>query len=422
MQAWWYFRSLDTVSLVSMFWFMVVLELPRYSFATVVVGLDALWRRLPAPLRWPPTVSILLVGHNEARVLRRCVVALAEQSVMLRRSQVQIVVVDDGSTDEMTAIARRLRDENLIDDVLHVRVRGGKSAGVNLGLTVCRGEIVVILDIDTTLDRHAIEMLLPYFADPRVGGVGGDMGVGNASASLVTRHQEIEYLISISLGRRIGDLLGTLSIISGAFGAFRRSAILGVGGQDTEVGEDADLTMKLRRAGWRIRFAPEARALTNVPETMPGLIAQRLRWDRGVVTIWLRKFRGVFDPRAATFRLIDVLALVDVLLFQFVLTLMFPIYMGWLWYHFDTFSLSIVGATLIGYIVMDILALTVAAGLTTDLGRALGLLIYLPVYAVLQMTVMRQVRLIAILQELLLRSSYRDPYVPARVMSQVERV
>jgi biofilm PGA synthesis N-glycosyltransferase PgaC len=422
MQAWWYLGSLDTQSVVSMFWFMVVLELPRYSFATLVVGFDALWRRAPAALRWRPTISILLVGHNEAHALRRCVVAIAEQSVMLRRSQVQIVVVDDGSSDGMIRIAGRLRNEGLIDDMLHVQVRGGKSAGVNLGLSVCRGEIVVILDIDTTLDRHAIEMLLPYFADPRVGGVGGDMGVGNATASLITRHQEIEYLISISLGRRIGDLLNTLSIVSGAFGAFRRSALLGVGGQDAEVGEDADLTMKLRRAGWRIRFAPEARALTTAPVTMAGLIAQRLRWDRGVVTIWLRKFRGVFDPRSSTFRLIDVLALVDVLLFQFVLTLVFPIYVGWLWYHFGTFSLSIMGATLIGYVAMDLLALIVSASLVTDFRRAMGLLLYLPVYAILQMTVMRQVRLIAILQELLLYSSYRDPYVPARVMSQVERV
>jgi cellulose synthase/poly-beta-1,6-N-acetylglucosamine synthase-like glycosyltransferase len=422
MQAWWYFRSLDTLSLVSLFWYMLVFEVPRYSLATIVVAFDAMWRRAPPPIFRQPSVSILLVGHNEAHALRRCVLALAEQSVMRVRSHVQIVVVDDGSVDGMSRIARKLRAEGMIDDMLRVQVRGGKSAGVNLGLSVCRGEVVVILDIDTTLDSDAIAALLPYFAEPMVGGVGGDMGVGNATASLVTRHQEIEYLISNSLGRRIGDLLGTLSIVSGAFGAFRRSAILGVGGQDAEVGEDADLTMKLRRAGWRIRFAPEARALTYVPATMPGLIAQRLRWDRGVVTIWLRKFRGVFDPRPATFRLLDVMAMADVLFFQFLLTLIFPVYIGWLWYHFDSFSLTIMGATLIGYAAMDLLALIVAASLVTDLRRALTLLLYVPVYSVMQMMVMRPVRLIAILQELLLRSSYRDPYVPARVMRQVERV
>jgi cellulose synthase/poly-beta-1,6-N-acetylglucosamine synthase-like glycosyltransferase len=155
----------------------------------------------------------------------------------------------------------------------------------------------------------------------------------------VTRHQEIEYLVSILLGRRIGDLLGTLSIVSGAFGAFRRRAVLGVGGQDVEVGEDADLTMKLRRAGWRIRFAPESRALTAAPETMPRLIAQRLRRDRGVVTIWLRKFRDTLDPRSSVFRLLDVLALLNVLLFQLILTVAFPGYIVWLWYVYGEFGL-----------------------------------------------------------------------------------
>ncbi|MFL5255401.1 MAG: glycosyltransferase [Rhodopila sp.] len=422
MQAWWYLCSLDTLNLVSMLWFMVVLELPRYSIAAIVIGFDSLWRRPPLPGFWQPTVSILLVGHNEAHVLRRCVMALAEQSVMQRRSRVQIVMVDDGSTDGMIRIARRLKDERLIDVVLHVQVRGGKSAGINLGLTVCHGEIVVILDIDTTLDRDAIGRMLPYFADTRVGGVGGDMGVANPDASLVARLQDIEYLITISLGRRIADMLGTLSIVSGAFGAFRRSALLALGGLDCEVGEDADLTMKLRRAGWHIRFAPEAHAMTNVPETVPGLIAQRLRWDRGIVTVWFRKFRSTLDPRPATFRLIDVMALLDVLLFQMALTLSFPIYVVWLWYYFDVFGLTIIGATLIGYVVMDLLALAVAATLVSDLRRGAGLLIYLPGFAVLQMCVMRQVRLIAVLQELLLRSSYRDPYVPARVMRQVERI
>jgi poly-beta-1,6-N-acetyl-D-glucosamine synthase len=422
MQAWWYFCSLDTFSLVSMLWFMIVLELPRYSVAAIVIGFESLWRGPPAALFVQPTISILLVGHNEAHVLRRCVMGLAEQTVMQRRSQVQIVVVDDGSTDGMIRIARRLNEEKLVDAVLHVQVRGGKSAGINLGLTVCRGDIIVILDIDTTLDRDGIERLLPYFADPRVGGVGGDMGVANPNASLVARLQDIEYLITISLGRRIADMLGTLSIVSGAFGAFRRSAILGVGGLDCEVGEDADLTMKLRRAGWRIRFAPEAHSMTNVPETVPALIAQRLRWDRGIVTIWFRKFRSVFDPRSATFRLTDVVALLDVLLFQMILTLAFPVYVVWLWYYFDTFGLTILGATLFGYVAMDLVALTIASTLVGDLRRGMGLLIYLPGFAVLQMCLMRQVRLIAVLQELLLRSSYRDPYVPAQVMRQVERI
>jgi cellulose synthase/poly-beta-1,6-N-acetylglucosamine synthase-like glycosyltransferase len=233
MDAWHLLGSLDTYSLTLLFWYMLVLEIPRYCLGAIIVGIHALCRGLPVDP--PPAAlafSVLLVGHNEAHSLCRCVLSLSEQSIMRRRSRVQIIVVDDGSTDGMFQVARELRSAGLVSDVLRVGARGGKSAGVNLGLTVCHGDIVVIIDIDTTLDRDALECLLPYFADPKVGGVGGDLGVSNLAMSLVARYQQIEYLISISLGRRIGDLLGTLSIVSGAFGAFRRSAILGVGGQD----------------------------------------------------------------------------------------------------------------------------------------------------------------------------------------------
>lgn len=106
----------------------------------------------------------------------------------------------------------------------------------------------MISDIDTTFDRDAFAELLGYFSDPRVGAVSGNLGVRNTSASLITRHQAIEYAIGLSLGRCIADSLGTLTVVSGAFGAFRHAAIDQVGGQDVEVGEDADLTMKLRRA------------------------------------------------------------------------------------------------------------------------------------------------------------------------------
>jgi cellulose synthase/poly-beta-1,6-N-acetylglucosamine synthase-like glycosyltransferase len=313
--------SLDFVSLVVLFWYTMLLEVPRYAMGAVAAGIAALSERPRQPPDSKLTVSVIVAGHNEAQSLRACVSGLAEQT-LTDRSRLQVVVVDDGSTDGMSDVAHNLRGEGLVDEVLRLRHRGGKSSAVNLGLAICTGEIIVIADIDTSLDRDALAVVLGYFAtDSRLGAVGGDLGVRNECASLVTRCQAIEYGISVSLGRRIADVLGILSMVSGAFGAFRRSAIEGVGGQDVEVGEDADLTMKLRRAGWRVQFAPEARALTLVPETVTALIAQRLRWDRGIVTIWLRKYRGVFDPRQSTFRVTDVLASLDVLVFQLLLPL-----------------------------------------------------------------------------------------------------
>ena len=159
--------------------------------------------------------------------------------------------------------------------------------------------------------------------------------------------------------------------------------------------------------------------MTQVPETVPALIAQRLRWDRGIVTIWLRKYRTVFDPRQSTFRALDVLASLDVLVFQFLLPLAFPAYLVWLWWRFGAFAITLVGATLVGYLILELVAIIAAAAVQVEC--PLGIVIYLPLYTLLQL-VLRIVRLIAIFQELIFRASYRDPYVPARVMRRAPRV
>jgi biofilm PGA synthesis N-glycosyltransferase PgaC len=417
-----FLASLDSFSLLLFFWYAALLELPRYLIGALVLAVTTPWQSASRPVDRELSVSVLLVGHNEVGALRRCVTCLADQTVAHFPGRMQVVAVDDGSTDGMGALTRRLKAEGLVDVALSVAQRGGKSAGVNLALTFCHNDIVIICDIDTTLDRDAIEAVLRPFADPRVGAVSGDLGVRNATATLISRQQAIEYLVTISLGRRIDDMLGTLSIVSGAFGAFRRVAIEGVGGQDVEIGEDADLTLKLRRAGWGIRFAPEARAFTDVPETIAGLVTQRLRWDRGLVTIWLRKFRGNLDPRQASFRLVDLLALLDVLLFQVALPVTFPAYLIWICYNYGPFALTILGATLIGYALFSMVVFFIAAAFSVDTSIGLRLLPYMPLHFLTQIGLMRPVRLVALFQETVFRSSYRDPYVPARVMRQVERV
>jgi biofilm PGA synthesis N-glycosyltransferase PgaC len=418
-----FLSSLDLTTFLLLFWYTAVLDLPRYTIGALIVAIAALFspprrRRHVASL---PSVSILLVGHNEEQVLRTCVACLWEQTIAQEGGPpMEVIVVDDGSTDAMYDVARGLQRQGWIHKSFRLHYRGGKSAGVNLAIGAAKNDIVIIADIDTTFDRDAFEIILGYFDDPEVGAVSGNIGVRNAEASLVSRHQAIEYCIGISLGRRIMDVLGILSIVSGAFGAFRRHALDEVGRQDVEVGEDADLTMKLRRAGWRIRFAPEARALTDVPVTLTQLTGQRMRWDRGLITIWTRKFRGALDPRRVTFKISDAMVIVDILFFQIVLALVFPVYMVWLFYAVGDLAIIVIVTTLIAYAVLDLLAFLAAAAL--DGGRLLGLAVYMPFYTAMQISIMRLIRIVAIMQELIFRSSYRDPYVPERVMQVVERV
>ena len=130
------------------------------------------------------------------------------------------------------------------------------------------------------LEPRAARIAARYLtADLRCGGVSLNLQVRNIWASLITRFQAIEYLISITFGKHFTDVVGLMSNVSGAAGVFRRSALIDVGGLDIEVAEDAALTGKLRAAGWTIRFAPDAIAETLVPEGIIGLLMQRLRWD-----------------------------------------------------------------------------------------------------------------------------------------------
>jgi len=412
--------SMDLMSLIALFWYACFFELPRYTIGALVVALSARWMPEQTGECDDLSFTILLVGHNEAKSLRKAVNGLAEQTIAKKRGGLRIVVVDDGSTDGMSDIALALQREGKVSQVLRSHQRGGKSAGVNFGLTVCATDIVFITDVDTTFDRDAFEIMLGYFADPCVGAVSGNIGVRNPFSSLTTRNQTIEYAIGLTMGRRIADALGILSIVSGAFGGFRRLAVESVGGHDVEVGEDADLTLKLRRAGWRVRFAPEALGLTDVPESVAALVAQRLRWDRGIITIWTRKFRSVFNPQRSTFRMLEVWAVVDVIFYQAVLALAFPVYLVWLFYYFADFAWTVIAATLIAYFLADILAFAFAA--IGGLAHPLRLLPYIPFYTLMQMTLMRGVRLIAIVQEVVFRSSDRDPFVPSRVLRQIEHM
>lgn len=415
-----FMHSLDATSFILLFWYTLVFEVPRYTIGTIVVVLTRPWLR---PRHQPGTalsLSVVLAGHNEAASLRTCIESLQEQTLLREGGRMEVIVVDDGSTDEMFEVAQALRREGMVDGVLRLGHRGGKSAAVNLGVSSSTGEIILIADIDTTFDRDACALLLDHFADPQVGAVSGDIGVRNLFASLLTIQQGIEYAISISLGRSILDSLGMLAVVSGAFGAFRRTALEQVGRQDVEVGEDADLTMKLRRAGWLLRFAPEAHALTSVPENATGLAMQRLRWDRSIITIWMRKFRSTLDPRLAVLRLRDLVAFLDIIIFQVLLVVLFPVYLIWLFYYLGQLAVVVIAATLIVYTGFNLLAFT--AALATGAQVPFRLIFYVPLFTIVQFLFLRTVRMVAFAQELVFRSSYRDSFVPARVMSQVDIV
>src|SRR5439155_16923972 len=178
----------------------------------------------------------------------------------------------------------------------------------------------------------AISRLVPHFVNPKVGAIAGNAKVGNR-VNLWTRWQALEYITSQNFERRALDVLGAVSVVPGAIGAWRVSAVREVGGYHTDtVAEDADLTMALLRLGYRVEYEDLALAYTEAPTTANGLMRQRFRWSFGILqSVW--KHRAVFARKGV----LGWIALPNIFVFQIMLPLVSPFIdlmfaVGALWY------------------------------------------------------------------------------------------
>jgi cellulose synthase/poly-beta-1,6-N-acetylglucosamine synthase-like glycosyltransferase len=309
---------------------------------------------------------------------------------------------------------RQLQARGLIQEAHCTQLRAGKSAGVNLAVGRTTGEIIVNVDCDCTFDRHALKHIIAPFADPRVGGVAGNIILRNPKASLVTSCQAIEYMISISQGKTAANLTDLMSCVSGAFGAFRRETLERVGGLDSGGGEDLDVTLKLRSAGWHALFAPDAICYTDAPVTLMALTRQRFRWERDAVRLRYRKHRALLNPFSKRFDVIELLHELDFIFFNVVAAVAFPFYLVWLFAMYGDLAPMILLAAQIGMWVMDLFTFLLAAWMTPK-AHALSLMPYLLAYSPFYGFLMRMIRIAAYLQEWVFRASYKDPYVPQKV-------
>jgi cellulose synthase/poly-beta-1,6-N-acetylglucosamine synthase-like glycosyltransferase len=176
--------------------------------------------------------------------------------------------------------------------------QGGKAAALNTGIAAASGEVIVVLDADTVLHPDFLDAVAPHFADPAVGAVAGNIKVGNRR-SILARLQALESIVSLYIDRRTQDVLGVIAVVPGAAGAFRRAALVDVGGYpaDTLV-EDADLTIALLRGGWLVHYEPDALAYTEAPEGVADTLRQRRRWGYGNVEVLAKHSPSMLDPRA----------------------------------------------------------------------------------------------------------------------------
>ncbi len=291
---WWQRSALWTAT--AMWWLLVLAAgLGALRLALQVVAARRHHRRSGPGVRphrrYLGPVTVVIPAYNEAANIANTVRSLAFSDYPC----VEIIVVDDGSTDATAAIVRGLR----LPGVRVIRQpNAGKPAALNTGLAAARTDLLVLVDGDTVFDRAAIGHLVQPFADPEVGAVSGNTKVANRSG-ILGRWQHLEYVIGFNFDRRLFDLGRCMPTVPGAIGAFRRTALERVGRVPREtLAEDTDLTMALLRDGWRAVYTQRAIAWTEAPATLRQLWRQRYRWCYGTMQAMWKHRRAVIERGA----------------------------------------------------------------------------------------------------------------------------
>ncbi|HEX4805450.1 MAG TPA: bifunctional polysaccharide deacetylase/glycosyltransferase family 2 protein, partial [Conexibacter sp.] len=291
---------------------ITALAAARMGFVLLVAHLHVRRGRRRAGEAAPflPGVSIVVPAHDEAVGIERAVRSLADSDYPA--GCLEMIVVDDGSTDGTAEIVERL---GLPRVRLLRQANQGKPVALNRGAAAARHAFLVTVDGDTVFEPGTLRALVAPFRDPQVGAVSGNTKVGNRG-SLLGRWQHVEYVMGFNLDRRVYEMLDCMPTVPGAIGAFRRQALVDAGGiSGATLAEDTDVTLAIGRAGWRVVYAADARAWTEVPSTLRGLWRQRYRWAYGTIQSTWKHRAALLDPRGrrAGRRAIPYLALFQVL-------------------------------------------------------------------------------------------------------------
>ena len=402
--------------------FFVFGETPRYilpALTTMSMILSGWGRKITAPaqslLDRRPFVSIVVAAHNEEGVIESNIRSLVE----LPWEEKEIIVVDDGSTDRTYELAKPFADRGLIKLLRNAAPsgRGGRPFATNMGVRASSGEFIISVDADTTFDLSTVQKMIEPFADPRVAAVSGNLKVANRDKNALTACQACEYLESITLWKTWTSMIGTLLQTSGAFGAYRRAALEQVGMWDPELAEDADLSSKLRKAGFKIRFAREAVAFTHVPENLSALTRQRTRWAHGFLRTYFRKHKDAMIVKRHGWA--NFLELLQEFIMQVLMPFGYVVYLALMLIFFPYYLPFILVLVYIIYVLTSLLL--VGAGIAISERRStewrlLWYSVLMPAYK----SYFRWVRIHSFIREWF-RRDYTDPYLPDTVWNQVTR-
>ena len=256
-------------------------------------------------------VSVIIPAYNEEKVIAKSIESILNQTY----KNIELIVVDDGSTDNTSLVVQKYTYFPFVK--LYKKPNGGKAKAINYGIERASGELIMVVDADSKLQKDAIELMAVYFEDPEIAAVAGSVFVSNQN-NIITKLQALEYIEGLNMVRNGQAFLKLVNIIPGPIGMFRKKALYDVGLYDDDTfAEDCDVTLKLISQGYKIDFESDAIAKTEAPENIFDLIKQRYRWTRGILqaikkhrkllwnfkdniaasfTMWYMLFEAIFWP------------------------------------------------------------------------------------------------------------------------------
>lgn len=405
---------------------LIMIELPLYLL--VLTGIFRWsYNQEDAELTQFPSISFVITCYSEGDAIGITIDTLVEQ---VYPGYIEILAVVDGAIQNpktyQAALSGELRHAGVRNRKVRVIPkwqRGGRVSTLNAGLSVAQGEIVINVDGDTSFDNDMVFTMMKQFTSKDVIASGGTLRVRNHDANILTKMQSLEYMLSMQANKTGMAQWGVLNNISGAFGAFRKNLLKQVGGWDTHTAEDLDLTIRLKQYKQRypnnkLAFATHAIGHTDVPDTLKGLVMQRLRWDGDLLFLFLRKHNEGLSPSLLgweDFLFILVYGVVQNVLLP-LLVVIFIVYI--LIVHPFEAVLALILLLYLTYLFLSLIIFIAYIGLVSERGREdLKFTKWLFIYPVYQFF-MRLITAFAIVNEVVRRSHEESSMAPWWVLKR----
>lgn len=243
-----------------------------------------------------PMISLVVPAYNEGVVIKAAIRSL----LLLDYPNYEIIVIDDGSTDDTYEKALEVaREPHSIPIRVITKHNGGKAEALNTGMTAARGEFILNMDGDSKLSSNTLRACIRHFDNPKIGAVAGNVKVINRE-NMWTNIQALEYVEGLAMARKAQSFMRIVNIIPGPLGMFRKTVLQQVGGYDHDTfAEDCDLTLKMLMRGWQIAYEPTAIAWVETPSRLLDLLKQRYRWTRGILQATSKHSASLWQPRKA---------------------------------------------------------------------------------------------------------------------------